>query len=370
MGQILYGMDKVVCFMDDILLSAPTKEEHLKILDQVITRLERYGVRIKHSKCAFLQDSVEYLGYRTDAQGLHPTESKMDAIVNAPAPQNVTELRSFLGLLNYYGMFVANLSTVLHPLHQLLQADTPWKWTAQCEDAYKGCKQRLLNSKCLAHYDPEKSLRLACDARPYGVGAVMSHVLPSGEEQPIAFASRTLSPSERNYAQIEKETLTIIFGVKKFNKYLYRRIFVLSTDHKPLLTILGPKSAVPTLAALCMQHWSLILVAYDYCIQYKRSSDHANADALSHLPCGGDIDESADDGGVFSVSPVDDLPVSATDVETETRHDPILSKVLDLTLSGWPKFLPNPDLKPLHVRKDELSTDQDRRAHVNSSPIV
>lgn len=358
MDQILHGMDKVVCFMDDILVSAPTKEEHLKILDQVMTRLERYGVRIKQSKCAFLQDSVEYLGYRIDAQGLHPTESKVDAIVNAPAPQNVTELRSFLGLLNYYGKFVANLSTVLHPLHQLLQADTPWKWSTQCEDAFKGCKQRLLNSKCLAHYDPEKPLRLACDASPYGVGAVISHVLPSGEEHPIAFASRTLSPSERNYAQIEKEALSIIFGVKKFHKYLYGRKFVLLTDHKPLLTILGPKSAIPTLAALRMQRWAIILLAYDYDIQYKRSSDHANADALSRLPCQCDTEEGVDDGGVFCVSYVDELPVSATDIATETRHDPILSKVLDLTLSGWPKYVPNPDLQPFHVRKDELSTDQ------------
>lgn len=293
-----------------------------------------------------------------DAQGLHPTASKVEAIVNAPAPQNVTELRSFLGLLNYYGKFVANLSTILHPLYQLLQADTPWKWSSQCEDAFKGCKQRLLNSKCLAHYDPEKPLRLACDASPYGVGAVISHVLPSGKEQPIAFASRTLSSSERNYAQIEKEALSIIFGVKKFHKYLYGRKFVLLTDHKPLLTILGPKSAVPTLAALRMQRWALILLAYDYEILYRKSSDHANADALSRLPCKGDTDGSSEEGGVFCVSHVDELPVAANDIATETRLDPILSKVLDLTLTGWPMFVSNPELKPFFVRKDQLSTDQ------------
>lgn len=168
MDQILHGMENVVCFMDDILVSAPIKEKHLAILDEVMERLEKQGIKIKQSKCAFLQDSVEYLGYRIDAQGLHPTADKVEAIVNAPAPQNVTELRSFLGLLNYYGKFVANLSTLLHPLHQLLQADTPWKWSQQCEDAFKACKQHLLNSKCLAHYDPEKPLRLACDASPYG----------------------------------------------------------------------------------------------------------------------------------------------------------------------------------------------------------
>lgn len=93
MDQILHGMENVACFMDDILVSAPTKEKHLSILDEVMKRLEKQGIKIKQSKCAFLQDSVEYLGYRIDAQGLHPTADKVEAIVNAPAPQNVTELK-------------------------------------------------------------------------------------------------------------------------------------------------------------------------------------------------------------------------------------------------------------------------------------
>lgn len=98
-----------------------------------------------------------------------------------------------------------------------MQADTKWNWSPNCEEAFKASKQWLLNSKCLAHYDPGKPLRLACDASPYGMGAVISHILLSGEEQPIAFTSRTLTPTERNYAQIEKEALGIIFGVKKFH---------------------------------------------------------------------------------------------------------------------------------------------------------
>ncbi|RXN30206.1 Retrovirus-related Pol poly from transposon opus [Labeo rohita] len=103
--QILQGIDNVVCFMDDILVSAPTEEAHLAVLDQVMARLEKHGLRMKLAKRAFLQDSVEYLGYRMDEHGLHPTEDKVEAIINAPAPRNVSELRSFLGLLNYYGNF-------------------------------------------------------------------------------------------------------------------------------------------------------------------------------------------------------------------------------------------------------------------------
>ena len=133
-------------------------------------------------------------------------------------------------------------------------------------------------------YDEKRKLILACDASPYGVGAVISHVMDDGEEHPIAFASRTLTKSERNYSQTEKEALAIIFGVRKFHKYLYGRLFHLYTDHKPLVTILGPKTAVPTLAAARMQRWAVILQAYNYQVEYRPSKEHGNADALSCLP--------------------------------------------------------------------------------------
>lgn len=101
MDQILHGITNVVCFLDDILVTAPTMEEHIAVLDKVMSRLEDCGVRLKQSKCEFLKDSVEYLGFKIDAQGKHPTDSKVEAIISAPAPTNVSELRSFLSLLNY-----------------------------------------------------------------------------------------------------------------------------------------------------------------------------------------------------------------------------------------------------------------------------
>ncbi|XP_056132701.1 uncharacterized protein K02A2.6-like, partial [Lampris incognitus] len=267
MDQILQGLEHVTCFLDDILVTGRTREEHLRNLDEVLRRLESYGVRVKRAKCDFMQEKVEYLGHLIDKEGLHPTETKVAAIVNAPQPTNVTELRSFLGLLNYYGRFMRDLSTVLQPLHQLLKKEVEWKWTPECAAAFKAAKEQLVKSSVVVHYDTQKPLRLACDASPYGIGAVMSHIMENGDEKPIAFASRTLTEAESKYSQIEKEALAIIFGVTKFHKYLYGRKFSLITDHKPLLTILGPKSEIPTLAALRMQRWALRLMAYDYSIE-------------------------------------------------------------------------------------------------------
>lgn len=120
----------------------------------------------------------------------------------------------------------------------------------------------ITKGKLLVFYDMKKPRRLACDSSAYGVGAVVSHLMEDGSERPIAFASRTLSSNERNYAQVEKEALSLIFGVKKFHKYLYGRTFTLNTDHKPLVTIFGPKNGIPTLATAWMQRWALILSGY------------------------------------------------------------------------------------------------------------
>ncbi|CAB4030743.1 Transposon Tf2-9 poly, partial [Paramuricea clavata] len=270
MDQILQGIKKCVCKQDDILIGGNDWRENLKIL--------------KQPKCEFLRPEVVYLGLKIYEKGLHPVEEKVDAVRKAPVPSNVSELRSFLGMVQYYHSFLPNLATTLAPLHKLFKKDVQWKWTSECQKAHDVCKQSLTSDTLLVHYDLNRKLRLACDASSYGLGAVLSHVMDDGHERPIAHASRTLSQTEKNYAQIEREALSIVFGVKKFHQFLYGRNFTLITDHKPLLAILGPRSAIPTLAAARMQRWALVLSTYDYVIEYKSSEKHANCDALSRLP--------------------------------------------------------------------------------------
>lgn len=218
------------------------------------------------------------MGYRVDVHGLHAIEKKVEAIRNAPAPENQQQLRSFLGMVNYYAKFVSNYSMITHPLNELLRDGVKWKWGTEEQEAFTKLKDRLAKAPVLMHFSEELLLKLDTDASNYGVGAVISHILPNGEERPIAFASRTLGKSERNYAQIEKEALSIVFGIKKFHQYLYGRKFLLVTDHKPLISLLGPKSGIPTLAAARMQRWALLLSAYQYDIEYRSTTKHANAD--------------------------------------------------------------------------------------------
>ena len=183
----------MVCFQDDLLASGKTPREMRSNLKAVLKRLSDFGLKVNKKKCKFFQDSVQYLGHRIDKEGLHMCNDKVKAVVQAPVPQDIKHLRAWLGLVNYYGKFLPNLSTVLAPLHELLRKDCKWRWTEQCNNSFVEIKNLIASSRVITHYDPSLPIKLACDASPYGVGAVISHVFPGGVEKPIAFASRTLS---------------------------------------------------------------------------------------------------------------------------------------------------------------------------------
>ena len=200
----------------------------------VLARLEEAGLHLNREKCVFLAPSVIYLGHRIDAEGLHPIREKVQAIQEAPQPNNVAELKSYLGLLTYYSKFLRNLSTMLAPLYQLLKHGERWCWTSMQTQAFVKSKELILSSQVLVHFDPTLKIRLACDVSDYGIGAVLSHVMPDGAEKPVGFFSRSLTATERKYSQIEKEALACVVGVTRFHSYLWGHHFTLQTDHKPL----------------------------------------------------------------------------------------------------------------------------------------
>ena len=170
MEGVLQGIPNVTVYIDDILVAGPSEQEHLRTLDQVLTRLKAAGMRLKQSKCLFMPPSVEYLGHIISAEGLKPTGEKVRAMSDAPAPKNLAQLRSFLGLINYYSKFLSNLSSTLAPLYALLHKKSQWKWGKEQERAFSEAKSQLTSSSLLVHFDPDKKLTLACDASPMALG--------------------------------------------------------------------------------------------------------------------------------------------------------------------------------------------------------
>ena len=259
MENVLQGIPNTCIYLDDLLVTGDTQESHLANLEAVLSKLQTAGLRLKRSKCTFMMPSVEYLGHQISTKGIQLTEDKVRAIKDAPVPTDVTQLRSFVGLVNYYGKFLPNLSSVLVPLYILLQKGSKWKWGAQQDKAFSAVKSQLTSECLLTRFDPQKPLTLACDASPYGVGAVLSHRLDDGSERPIAFASRSLSPAEKGYAQLDKEALAIVFGVTKFHVYLYGHSFTIYSDHKPLQYLFNPSKAISAMASARVQRWALLL---------------------------------------------------------------------------------------------------------------
>jgi len=195
--------------------------------------------------------------------------------------------------------------------------------------AFKKAKSLLKESQLLGTYNPDLPLVLTCDSSSYGVGAVLSHEIDK-EEKPIMFYSSTLSAAGRNYSQIDREALAIIFGIKKFHKYLFGRKFTLVSDHLPLKTLFNQSKNIPVHASSRLQRWAIILSGYDYEFQHRKGSNINNSDALSRLPIGGNINE---DSG--SIMLVEQLPLTFREIAKETSEDVVLKLVLEQVKSGW-----------------------------------
>lgn len=355
---ILQRIPGVIVYQDDILVTGNTDKEHLQSLTTVLERLEHYGLRVKLSKCSFFAQSITYLGHKIDKDGVSTVQNKVQAVKDAPTPTNVSELRSFLGVVNFYGSFIPSLSTKLAALHNLLRNDVEWKWTDECESAFRNVKECLCSSPVLAHYDPKLPLVVACDASPYGIASILSHRYPDKSERPIAFASRALTESEKNYAQIDREALAVIYGVKKFNEYIFGRQFILITDNRPLCHILAPEKPIPNVAAARIQRWAVYLGAHNYIIEHRPATEHANVDGLSRLPLPTTNHKKVKEN-MFTVSQIELLPLTSTDIAQQTCKDPILSKVYHYTLNGWEtydyKSLKDSDLQTFYNRRNDIS---------------
>ena len=246
------------------------------------------------------------------------------------------------------------------PLTRLTRRDMPWKWGEEQQAAFQHLKTILSKDTILVHYDPHLDIGISCDASNVGIGTVLFHRYPDGSERPIANASKTLSPTQRRYSQIQREALAVIFGLKKFHHFLYGRKFILVTDHKPLVAMFNPAKGTPTIAANRLARWALTLSQYEYTVEYQSTKDHGNADALSCLPVGGDddFDREEERADVSIVCNVRELsrqlnPVKPKLIAQETAKDQVLSKVQCYTKEGWPSKLAD-EMKQFKKLEDSL----------------
>ncbi|XP_055838569.1 uncharacterized protein K02A2.6-like [Episyrphus balteatus] len=320
--HIINDLEGTACFFDDIIVMGRNLEETLKRCNCLLEKLHKFNLHLNKSKCRLFEKSVIYLGHKIDKNGLHKTPDKVHAISEMKPPKDSSQLRQFLGMVNYYHKFIPELSTKLHPLYKLLRKDQRFEWLPDCQHAFEVLKKEIVSENVLVPFDENLPLILATDASPVGLSAILSHSTNQGEK-PIAFASRSLSRAETNYSQLDKEATAIFWGLHKFFDYCYGRDFTLITDNKPLTSIFSPEKNLPLLTAQRLLHYALFLRGFKYNIRYKNTKEHTNADYLSRFPIENQISEHQTKE-VYQLWE-DVLPVTKTEILKEMKRDKELS---------------------------------------------
>lgn len=367
MSTMVEGLDGVAAYMDDLIVSGVSPEEHRDRLYKTLQRIRDFGFNLKIEKCNFFMKSIKYLGRIIDKNGTRPDPTKVEAITNMPPPKDFSTLQSYLGAINYYGKFIKNMHQLRRPLDALLKKDAKWDWSSDCQKSFDQFKEILKSDLMLTHYNPDVNIVVAADASQFGIGACIFHRFPDGSVKAISHASRSLTKAEIGYGQIEKEALGLIFAVTKFHRMIYGRKFTLQTDHKPLLAIFGSKKGIPVYTANRLQRWACTMLLYDFDIEYVSTDKFGYADILSRLinshvkPDEDYVIASIQLEGDLHNSQSDicnHLPITFSMVQKATQQCEVIQQVISYVNSTWPRSandIDHPNVQSFFKRQQSLS---------------
>ncbi|KAI5718308.1 hypothetical protein M8J77_019339 [Diaphorina citri] len=370
-SSIFENEDGVEPYIDDIIIFGKTKEEHDGKLEKVLEIARVNNIRFNPEKCIFNVSKVKFLGHVIDENGIHIDDEKVKAIMNLPAPTNRKELERFLGSMNYLAKFIQNYSSRSSPIRDLLNKNSLWIWDENHEKCFQELKNCISNAPVLKFFDVNKDVTLSVDSSSYGIGCVLLQ-----NEQPVAFSSRALNSSQKNYAQVEKEMMAILVGCLKFHKYIFNTKVIVETDHKALESLFKkPLAQVPAR----IQRMMLKIQAYDLEVKYVPGKYLYLADMLSRAPLS--LEETSLDND--EIIDIDHDVICQVDLvhknvcfsseklaklKEETGRDVCLSKLKVVVKEGWPqdKKLVDPELVPFWNFRDEINIIDDILFKVNA----
>ena len=281
-SQVLSDIPNARNISNDVLVFGRSQADHDAALEAVMKRFRENNLTLNQSKCAFGKSEINFFGLVFSAEGVGPDPKKVAAIKNAPHPNSQAEVRSLLGLASYMSRFIKDFSTITAPLRELTRKRASFKWQPRHQTALDRLKEALTSEDVIAYFDPNKETHLIVDASPVGLGACLAQKVreTKDEYKVVAYASRSLSPTECRYAQTEREALSIVWGIERFSLYLLGAQFTLHTDHRPLETNFNnPKSRPPAR----IERWLLRLQPYNFRVVYLPGKDNPT-DYLSRHP--------------------------------------------------------------------------------------
>jgi hypothetical protein len=250
----------VLVFIDDILIYSKDLQSHLALLRQVFLILTQHQLKIKRSKCKFLQPQLVYLGHEISGAGVKTDQKNIVAVAKWPSPENLKQVRGFLGLAGYYRKFVRNFGIISRPLTDLLKKSSVFCWTALEEASFSALKQALVSAPVLALPDFSCTFEIETDASDHGIGVVLIQ-----NKHPLAFLSKALGPRSSALSTYEKEALAIIMAVDHWRPYLQPAEFIVHTDQKSLIHLEEQRISTPWQQKVMMK-----LLGLRYRIVYKK----------------------------------------------------------------------------------------------------
>ncbi|XP_048584822.1 uncharacterized protein K02A2.6-like [Nematostella vectensis] len=315
--KVLAGLPGVLNLADDIVVFGKDERQHKERLLSVMSRLSESGLTLNPGKCQFGLSSITFLGHVISDNGVSADPGKVEAIVNARAPMNVSELRGFLGLVQYVGRYIPDLATLSAPLRALTRKSVPFEWTQKQEDSFRDIKRLMSASETLAYFDRESETTVIADASPVGLGAVLVQ-RKAGENRVVAYGHRSLTDVEKRYSQTEREALSLVWACEHFQMYLLGTKFKLITDHKPLTHVFNNANSKSTPR---LERWSLRLEPFDFELQYKPGESNI-ADPMSRLSRGPRESTKVDDTGDYIAAVVREaIPIAMSWEEIKTSSD-------------------------------------------------
>ena len=362
MEKILVGLEGVICMMDDILVYGKDSEEHWIRLKKVLKRIEKSGMTLRKEKCLFGCTEIKFLGHVISGRGIKPDPDKIKAIVNMEPPSNKTEARRFLGMINYLMKFSNKLAGLCVPLYAVSGSKSEWLWGCDQQKAFESLKIEIAKAPVLCNFDLNTRHLVSADASKDAIGAVLLQLDTVKDRwQPVEYASRKMTDTEKRYAMVEKEALAVTWACEKFDYYLVGRRFQIESDHKPLVAILGEKdlSCLP----VRVQRFKLRLMRYDYDIFHTPGKDMFIADALSrpNTVSFNEIDSgNCDDVEIYVQSIVSTsayCDLKEQEVPDALGKDKSSIQCLSYMHAGWPDTSDSlhSELSKLHSSRDRLS---------------
>jgi hypothetical protein len=279
MDRVFSGLEFVRCYIDDIIVFSTSQKKHRTHLMEVFARLRFHGLKLHPNKCKFYYNRVEYLGHMIYPGGLGVVAGKVEVVMSNPRPRDVSRLRAFLGLCNYYHKFVKTFSTITKPSTTLTRNDQPWIWEDEQEAAFQQLKECLASALILRRPIAGRTYQLHTDWSTLGIGAVLTQMDDDGKEFVIAYASRSNNKAEAQYSSYEGECLVAIWAITHFRCYLYGNEFLLVIDHQPLKWLMESNRLKGKLA-----RWTLMLMEDDFKVVHRAGLVNMDANGLSRNP--------------------------------------------------------------------------------------